>query len=209
MEFLLRAKELSLSASAIEKLIAIDYFADFGNIPTLKKEYEMFSFLNFGTAKSVSKEKLPDEFKDIFEQGCDGKRKDGSEAKSYSIQYMPFILREIEERIKSFSYQDYGYKEKMREQVEILGYTDITTNKEEDRQKLLITDVRELNGKNGTWAYGVSAKSIGSGKISNWTVRARTFNTVPIQQGDIIYVLQYGKEKEQYWYLYEYNKIFY
>ena len=96
----------------------------------------------------------------------------------------------------------------MQNQLDILGYIELTTNKEEDRRKLIITDCVPLKGKNGgdVWGYAVFTRSIGSGKTARFTLRARQFNARPIKKSDIIYAKNVAKERD-YWYLYDYEMV--
>ena len=119
------------------------------------------------------------------------------------------FLYECENYIKEKHILDFTYKEKISTQLEYLGFINLTTNKEEDRRKLIITDVIPLKNKStGTpWGYAVFAKSIGSGKSSRLTVKADLFNDNPLEKMDIIYARCLDKNKSGYWYLLDYEKI--
>ena len=52
---------------------------------------------------------------------------------------MDGLLHEAEDTILSLGLEDVNYRVKMQNQLDILGYIELTTNKEEDRRKLIIT----------------------------------------------------------------------
>ena len=91
--------------------------------------------------------------------------------------------------------------------MEILGYADVVTNKEEDRRRLLITDVNAMSDTSGNvWSYRVGTRSLGSGKTARLTVKTNIFVKNPISPGDIIYAAELYKNQTGYWYLLAYNK---
>ena len=53
--------------------------------------------------------------------------------------------------------EDFDLKSKIQIQLENLGYIDLTTNKKEDRRKLLVMDVYPLRSKKTkeVWAYAI------------------------------------------------------
>jgi hypothetical protein len=124
---------------------------------------------------------------------------------------MQGLLTAYEGYIKSLNITDFDYKLKSATQLELLGYVDLTTNKPEDRRKLLVTEVIPLHSKDkdneNIWGYAVFSRSIGTGKTSRLTVRANLFNNNPIKKMDIIYASIVDKNKQGYWYLLEYHKI--
>lgn len=89
------------------------------------------------------------------------------------------------------------------------GYIDLTTNKKEDRRKLLITDVFPLSSKkdNTIWGYAVQTRSIGSGKMARLTIRSHTFTKTPIKRFDIVFAKELEKNRSGYWYLLDYELI--
>ena len=116
---------------------------------------------------------------------------------------MDGLLAESHSFVKSLQIQDYTIQEKIIQQSEILGYVDITTNKEEDRRRLLVSELRALKSKqNGeVWGYAIFTRSIGTGKSARLTVRAQMYNANPFKDGDIIYAQSVSKNKSGYWYL--------
>lgn len=199
----------SIKAAKVAPLIKIDYFSTYGNTVELARILSIFDFFKQGTAKTVKKDKVAGTaMEDLLRQYATDHNVKGQELKSYTITDMDGLLHEAEDTILSLHLPDVDLRTKMQNQLEILGYVELTTGKEEDRRKLLVTDCVPLKGKNGgdVWGYAIFTRSIGSGKTSRLTLRARLYNAKPIKKSDIIYASNVGKERD-YWYLYEYEKV--
>lgn len=199
----------SIKAAKVLPLIQIDYFASYGNTVELTRILNVFDFFKQGNAKSVSKEKVAGtDIERLLQKYATDKGTKGNVLKSYTIIDMDGLLHEAEDTILSLGLEDVNYRIKMQNQLDILGYIELTTNKEEDRRKLIITDCVPLKGKNSgdVWGYAVFTRSIGSGKTARLTLRARQFNAKPIKQSDIIYAKNVAKERD-YWYLYDYDMV--
>jgi len=97
----------------------------------------------------------------------------------------------------------------MQNQKEYLGYIDLTTGKEEDRRKLIVMDVILLKNKETgiPWAYAIITRSIGSGKSSRLTLRAKIYDQDPIKEMNVIYAKSVEKNNKGYWYLIDYSLI--
>lgn len=199
-------------AAKIEPLIKIDYFQQFGTAPTLLKILGAYEFFKEGDAKTVRKDKVAGTWYDLLlqEYATDRNAK-GMELKSYTITDMKGLLLACEKYIRESNLPDFDYRMKMSNQLELLGYIDLTTGKEEDRRKLVLTDVFPMKSKTNSevWGYAIKTKSIGSGKVGRMTIKTALFNRKPVKQGDIIEVPQNGLWKNQagYWYLQEYTVI--
>ncbi|MBQ5870880.1 MAG: hypothetical protein IIW69_00475, partial [Bacteroidaceae bacterium] len=199
-------------AAKIEPLIKIDYFQQFGTAPTLLKILGAYEFFKEGDAKTVRKDKVAGTWYDLLlqEYATDRNAK-GMELKSYTITDMKGLLLACEKYIRESNLPDFDYRMKMSNQLELLGYIDLTTGKEEDRRKLVLTDVFPMKSKTNSevWGYAIKTKSIGSGKVGRMTIKTALFNRRPVKQGDIIEVPQNGLWKNQagYWYLQEYTVI--
>jgi len=128
-------------------------------------------------------------------------------SKLYSEQNL-IILRDWEGYVKSLNIPDFDMKDKMQNQTEILGYVDLTTNKSEDRRKILITDIAELKDAKTEepWGWAIFTKSIGSGKIGRFTIYNELYQKQPVKKGDIIHAKNEYKNKKGYWYLTEYEQ---
>lgn len=210
MDVMLWLDKCSIKSAKVVPLIKIDYFLKFGNCAELLRINEIFSFFNNGIASKIKKDKIKsDVLQEIVSRHATDKNKNGSEAKSYTITDMHGLLIECEEYIKSLHLKDLDYKLKCANQQEILGYIDLTTNKEEDRRKLLITKVVPLisKGTDTAWGYALFTKSVGSGKTNRLTLKSKLYDNKPIKAMDIIYVKRLKKNNSGYWYLWDYDYI--
>ena len=116
----------------------------------------------------------------------------------------------IEKYIKSINMNELSIKTMMANQLDILGYINLTTNKEEDRRKLLVTDLVPLKNKDSgeIWGYATFTQSIGSGKSSRLTVKAKAYKQEPFNKMDIVYAKSVEKNPKGYWYLIDYERLF-
>ena len=198
----------SVKTSTVEPLIKIDYFMQFGNTNELVQINEMFNFFKCGESKNISKEKVVDSpYLPIIERYSAGVNDKGKELKSYIVKDINSIIVGCEDFILSLGLKDMSYRQKASIHLDLLGYVDMTTGKEEDRRKLLITGIRPLPSKTGGfWGHAVFTKSIGSGKTSRLTLKDNLYVDEPIFKGDIIFARVVEKKKE-WWYLTSYDKI--
>lgn len=201
--------ETSIDTRQRDILIKIDFFVDFGNVTELSRIASIFVFFKNGTAKKVQKDKISGQMLDVVSKYATDKNKNGTEAKSFTITDMAGLLNECESVIKSLHLPDLDLKCKIQNQIELMGYIDLTTNKKEDRRKLLITDVFPLSSKkdNTVWGYAVQTRSIGSGKVSRLTIRSSVYAKTPVKRFDIIYAKELEKNRSGYWYLLDYDLI--
>lgn len=201
--------ETSIDTRQRDILIKIDFFVDFGNVTELSRIASIFVFFKNGTAKKVQKDKISGQMLDVVSKYATDKNKNGTEAKSFTITDMAGLLNECESVIKSLHLPDLDLKCKIQNQIELMGYIDLTTNKKEDRRKLLITDVFPLSSKkdNTVWGYAAQTRSIGSGKVSRLTIRSSVYAKAPIKRFDIIYAKELEKNRSGYWYLLDYDLI--
>ena len=201
--------ETSIDTRQRDILIKIDFFVDFGNVTELSRIASIFVFFKNGTAKKVQKDKISGQMLDVVSKYATDKNKNGTEAKSFTITDMAGLLNECESVIKSLHLPDLDLKCKIQNQIELMGYIDLTTNKKEDRRKLLITDVFPLSSKkdNTVWGYAAQTRSIGSGKVSRLTIRSSVYAKTPVKRFDIIYAKELEKNRSGYWYLLDYELI--
>lgn len=198
----------SIKRAKIQPLIVIDYFQKFGNINELLSIIDFWDFLKQGQAKSVKKDKITSPIlKSLFDMNCSSTKKDGSDASSYKVEDAFSLLYSYEKYILSHHIEEPTMKERIAYDMDVLGYADVVTNKEEDRRRLLITDVVPLSSNDGTlWSYRIGTKSLGSGKTARLTVKKDVFEKNKIASGDIIYAAELFKNKSGYWYLLSYTK---
>lgn len=200
----------SIKSARLQPLINIGYFAPFGNIPTLSRIVEMFDFFKQGTAKQIKKSKVAGSpLEAILQQYADGTNAKGKELASYLITDIDGLLSACEAHIRELNLNELPLRVQMANQLDVLGYVDLTTNREEDRRKLLVADLVPLKSKDSSepWAYAVFTKSIGTGKAARLTLRAKVYNSKPFKKADIIYASSIAKENSGYWYLYQYDIV--
>lgn len=186
-----------LNARQLDILIKLDFFEAFGNMRTLLEIVRVFDFFKQGDAKTIKRELVSEETLNLYAGLVEDKTKTGAPAKSLKILNMPELLRRFEDFVRAKNLRDFTFKEKMANQLEYLGYIDLVTGKEEDRKKLVITDLLPLRSKKTgeIWTYIASAKSIGSGKESRWNVRPAVYKYKTFHKGDIVHCRKYTTEK--------------
>lgn len=201
----------ALKASKVRPLITIDYFQQFGNINELLSILDLWELLKQGQAKSVRKDKVTSiVVQRILSYNCSTTNKDGTESASYRMENEQTTMKclyDFEQYIKKHPMPSPSMKQQIQYSMDILGYADVVTNREEDRRRLLITDVVPLSSAGGeVWSYRVGTRSLGSGKTARLTVKANIYDKKPIKAGDIIYAADLYKNQTGYWYLLAYNK---
>lgn len=189
----------------------IDFFEQFGNSRELFRIRDMYEFFKCGEAKSIKKDLIKDDtLRSIISKYTSSKRKDGSDAASYTFHTSDALLAcmvECEEWIKSLNLPDIDMKVKIQNCLDVLGYVDIATGREEDRRRLLITECSPLiDKKTGKpWAYRLSTRSLGSGKTARISVYAWRYEQNPVVAGDVVYGNTLSKNNAGYWYLMDYK----
>ena len=191
-------------------LILIDYFEQFGNQRELLRIAELWDMFKQGEIKSIKRASVDNNpvLKDIVQRYTTSTRKDGKDAASYTFHSEEDVMKclyDCEKAVLAADMQDLDMKVKIQNCVDILGYCDIRTGKEEDRRRLLITEVFPLKTNGVLWAYRLSTKSLGSGKTARVTVKADLYNLRPINESDIIYAAELYKNKAGYWYISNYS----
>ena len=202
--------ERSIKSAKVIPLVKIDYFNSFGNNVELLRLITWWDFFKQGTAKTISKDKLSPAFEEMLSRYASDKSVKGEPLKSYKINDMDGLLEAIEEYVFSLHLEELPYRVKAANQNEILGYVDMTTQKEEDRRKLYLLDVRPLIGKwnaGKPWKYVFHCKSVGSGKVSQLSVTPYRYNNTIAKalKGDIILAKHVHKNEKGYWELDDYE----
>lgn len=202
--------ERSIKSAKVIPLVKIDYFNSFGNNVELLRLITWWDFFKQGTAKTISKGKLSPAFEEMLSRYASDKSVKGEPLKSYKINDMDGLLEAIEEYVFSLHLEELPYRVKAANQNEILGYVDMTTQKEEDRRKLYLLDVRPLIGKwnaGKPWKYVFHCKSVGSGKVSQLSVTPYRYNNTIAKalKGDIILAKHVHKNEKGYWELDDYE----
>ena len=191
-------------------LILIDYFEQFGNQRELLRIAELWDMFKQGEIKSIKRTAIDGNpiLKEIVQRYTTSTRKDGKDAASYTFHSDEDVMKclyDCEKAVLAVGMQDLDMRVKIQNCVDILGYCDIRTGKEEDRRRLLVTEVFPLKTNGALWAYRLATKSLGSGKTARVTVKADLYNRRPINEGDIIYAAELYKNKAGYWYISDYS----
>lgn len=221
-ELLLDINNTSINSRQLDILIKLNFFSEFGNSKFLLKILECFEYLNNGSIKQLSIDKIEKQYKNK-ENFIDGsilfgiiqrhstplKNKTG---KTYKELNVKAIMTELEEYFKCDIKQDFSVLDKIKFQEEFLGYIDLTTEKPEDRKKLLVLGVSPMISKKNkkVWAYVIDEMSIGSGIKNRLTIAPDVFNSKPLKTYDVIDVMNdcnVYKNKKGYWNLSDYQKI--
>ena len=191
-------------------LIQIDYFNDYGNQRELMAISDAWELLKQGTAKNIRRDSVKGKLKEVIEKHTNGITKSGRESAFYSFPDEAAVmkcLREYEHAVMNAKIQDLSMQEKVKNSITILGYCDVKTGKAEDKRRLIILDVTPIKAQNGNsiWAYRVSTRSLGSGKLARLTLRSEDYNNKPINEGDIIYAADVYLNDKGFWYLSQYT----
>lgn len=201
----------SLNTRQLEILIKIDFFSEFGNQRELIRITDLFyNFFNKGNSKKISKEKVDGTpLEPYVKKYSVGVTKSGGEAKSYTLLDVRSILYELEDYIKSLHMEDLSDLLKVRNFQDVMGYAGYVSGKEEDRRKLLVTNIYPLRRKrdNKQFGYSILTKSIGSGKEARFTVFNNIYDLDPIHKDDIIYCKSFDRDG-QYFTLRGYAKLY-
>lgn len=194
----------------VEPLIKIDYFQQYGNQRELMKMWEIFNYFKQGTAKSLKREAVDGTIlENSVRSHATWLKKDGTEAKSYTLTDVMAILSEVERLIRASNLPDINDVIKIRNYCEIMGQSGYISGKEDDRPKLFVKEVFPLKRKSDgkQFGYSILTQSIGSGIESRFTVFNRVYELEPIKKDDVICVLSWEREKGQYFTLKSYRHI--
>ena len=199
----------SIKTARLEPLIKIDYFSQYGTIPALMNICDMWNMLQQGNALTVSKKKLDTATFELFKPYVISENTKGKELTLLKITDINSMLYSYEKGVVEKCKTDIPYRVKIQNQLDILGYVDLTTGVAEDRRKLFVTDCTEQkNQRSGEiWAYRIGTKSVGTGKTARLTVRNSVYKKDPIQAGDILYAANLFKNDAGYWYLTDYKHL--
>ena len=199
----------SIKTARLEPLIKIDYFSQYGIIPALMNICDMWNMLQQGNALTVNKKKLDAATFEIFKPYVISENIKGKELTLLKITDINYMLYSYEKIVVEKCKTDIPYRVKIQNQLDILGYVDLTTGAAEDRRKLFVTDCTEQkNQRSGEiWAYRIGTKSVGTGKTARLTVRNSVYKKDPIQAGDILYAANLFKNDAGYWYLTDYKHL--
>lgn len=198
--------EKKIDKRSIEILIKLDFFEKFGRQIELLKVLDFMELFKFGTVNSIAKTKFQSErtLTFVLNYGNDLLKSGKIGTKITDIKY-PEIFKEFFMFVKSMNLRDLSWKLKIASRFDYTG--DIfPTEKESHRPILYVTDMRPLNRKkdNVHFGYGITTTSLGSGKVSKFTVFLTKYKKEPFQVNDVIYCKNYDKNERGYYTLYDY-----
>ena len=201
--------ERGIKSSKTIPLIKIDYFDQFGSCRKLLTIAELFDYLKQGNSKQLARDKVPELIAPILEKHATYKNAKGAELKSYIITDMDGLLDDLESYVLGSDMPELDFRVKAQNQLDVLGYVDLTTGRKDDLRKLFIMDIYPLKSKQdgSIWTYKLKTKSLGSGKVASLDVRPREFSSRPLRKGDIIYAADVAKDKKGYWRLTQYSVL--
>lgn len=160
-DVLIELDSVGVKESKTKLLAKIGYFSDFGNDAEVLRIMDVLSLFKYGEAKKIAKSKIDGTWiEDIVSENSVGVTKSGEAAKSYTIKDMMKIIHSAEERILNAHLPDIPFKTKIQNQIDILGYVDLTTGKPEDIRVIFVLDIYPLITKGKHWGYAVYAKSL-------------------------------------------------
>lgn len=194
----------------VEPLIKIDYFQQYGNQRELMKMWEIFNFFKQGSAKELSREAVDGTILEApVRSHATWLKKDGTEAKSYTLADVPAILSEVEILIRAANLPDVNDVTKVKNYCDIMGQSGYVSGVDADRPKLFVKEVfpvkRKSDGKQ--FGYNILTQSIGSGIESRFTVFNPAYRQDPIKPGDVIFATSWRREKGMYFTLESYRHI--
>ena len=210
-DVLIELDSVGVKESKTKLLAKIGYFSDFGNDAEVLRIMDVLSLFKYGEAKKIAKSKIDGTWiEDIVSENSVGVTKSGEAAKSYTIKDMMKIIHSAEERILNAHLPDVPFKTKIQNQIDILGYVDLTTGKPEDIRVIFVLDIYPLITKGKHWGYAVYAKSLGSGKTARLTCKVETFKNNEFEKNDVLSIQKKGdvsKNSSGYWYLNRYDRV--
>jgi len=203
--------ERQLKAGVYTPLIKIDYFQRFGTQHYCEKIAWLWETCKQGEMKQLKKESLDDVMSRHAQAIANGKKKDGSDALSYTF--------DSKEQVYQFMYacaNDYlstenveiSIHERVQRSIEILGYPDIVTGNPNDRRLLIVTDITPIKSKrtDTVWCYRIGTKSLGTGKSARLSVRDSIYKLRgKLVPGSILYAKSLYKDDKGYWLLMDYS----
>ena len=203
----------SFKSAKVIPLIRIGYFQEFGNTTQLLRLTQIWDWLGQGTSKQIRKDKLAGDMLELVKTHATDRNAKGTELKTYTITDMPSLLRDIEHNVLHvYDLREVDYRVMAQNQLDILGYVDLTTGKPEDRRKLFIRECYAIENRwgksGGVWKYKVNTMSIGTGRTASLTLDPKLYSAKPVKAGDIILCTRDPyKDEKGYWHLIDYEYI--
>lgn len=173
-------KHTSLDERQMRILIELDFFDEFGDANKLKRVAELYDAL--GGKRQVKKEKL-----NALGIDCSVVAQYGKETEKMFTELGPNMYKLLCELERGLSIKGRTLGERVRSQVEHLGYVDI---KDDKYARLLV--LLDVNTK-----YTPKAKfyALKTGNTIDFKIPKKTFNMKKIHESDIIMVKKRGKKQ--------------
>lgn len=181
LDLLLAMKDISINSKQLTILIKLDFFAEFGEINTLLKQYELFN--NIYGKKQFKVDKL--EELEIPIHIIMGHAKKQTEKLFKDFDSME-LLKAI---IAEYSYPKTSIVDKIKYQQEFYGYIQLTipTIGEQYAYVQTIDGIRKKT---------VVLYRLRTGEVETVRIRQKQFDESPINVGDIIKTIESSQEKK-------------
>ena len=187
-ELLSDIKQTSCDSRQLDILIKLDFFNEFGSSKFLLALVDTYNFFKQGDVKQIKKTAVQDEIiRNIIERYARSTPKTYVGLDADSVRK---IFNEVEQYYQAQEIPDFSMKEKIGFSQEYLGYIDVQTRSQEDRNKLFVVSVAPLKTKDKSkvWAYKLKTVSLCYGKNSDITIYSNIFNKCPVSAYDTLFV---------------------
>lgn len=182
----------------VSTLIDIGFFSECGDPNVLRSIHTMYDEqLGRGSRSTINVSSMPPDEKSKIDPYIESRGKNGNALKNARILDVCGLAAALEEVIRSKETVRTTAKELARKQVELMGYVDMTTGKDEDKATAIVLDTRALCSKSTgkPWAFVLRLQSFGNGVIADVTVRKSLYDKKPVSQYDVVRLLACGKER--------------
>jgi DNA polymerase-3 subunit alpha len=183
----------STNQAQVKELIQLDFFSEFGKGKKLEYIADMFyTWFNKSTAKFYNKTKGIDLQLPFREELIAKHSKKKTECQYSGVDYIS-IIKEAGELIKD---EDFSVQEKIKNQLEFLGYVNYT-NPDLDKRYVLITNL------DTTYSPKFDAYCLNNGKSQQLKIRRKPrrrdhgctyYEDAKVKEGDIIYVSDFERK---------------
>ncbi|MBQ6482743.1 MAG: DNA polymerase III subunit alpha [Anaerolineaceae bacterium] len=205
-------ENVRIDTRKMQILIKIGFFSDYGEINELLTLYDIYTnVLDSGLAIQINRTGINKYVGMVIADHATGRKKDGSEAKSWTITDMSGLMHDLERVVKSAGITAVTFAQRAAWETEFIGYVTCYTGKKDDLRKVYIQKMTPIYGKYGDtkkpWNYRVETISVGSGKMAVIYCRADVYDThYGFKEGSVIEVEPGGivKDKKGYWNLRSY-----
>ncbi len=202
MDVLMDIKEkTAVDSGQVTALIKIDYFSEYGNQRELLRIADYFYTIAPFNKQSISRKSfVGTELEPVISQYLVMTTKSGSPAVHCKIKDSVGMMHAIEKYVKSCGIPDLDDLEKITNFQELMGGAGYVSYKDEDRPKLLVTEVKPIYSKRdgSQWAYSIFTRSVGSGKEARFTLKNPIYDKDPVQKGDLIFCTRYQRDKQYF-----------